>query len=187
MLEIRVSEATRQIGSDNAIGADNQQERPRNVESSETSTRSPLQRKINKTDLAYMAAMLDAEGWISGSIKSGKTRDIPVVTVGICNNDKPLIEWMCATFGGTLYTEYIGMDRNILYEWHCTSAEITPFLKLVIPFLKIKQRQAYLAMAARALVRVEGSKFKRARLVEKIIALNKGRYSPGRVATSGTT
>ena len=150
------------------VNAANPQERQAIVlESSETKMLSfpKPERRINRTSLAYIAGLLDGEGTITG-VASGK-----YIRVSIANINKKLIIWVAQTLGG------IVMERRMpgklpLYLWRCNLPDIAWLMKLLIPFMRIKQQQARLAVVFRAQVLRKSPLWKRARTVRKIQQLN---------------
>lgn len=126
----------------------------------------PLSNKrINRTDLAYLAAMLDAEGTITG------TKDGTFIRVSIANINKNLIYWVAEKIGGTIMIREV-TGKYPLYLWQCPFAQLTWLMKLLIPFMKVKQRQARLAQVFRTQVERKVPKEKRARTIRKIQFLN---------------
>lgn len=123
------------------------------------------EKKINKTSLAYVAAMLDAEGTITG------TSNGHYIRVSIANINKDLIIWIAQLFGGKILIR-VKEGRYPLYLWRCTHPEITHTLKLLLPFMRIKQEQARLAMIFRSQVDNKVPMKRRACLVQKIQSLN---------------
>jgi len=139
------------------------------MSSSETSTLLP--RKINRTDIAYAAGIFDGEGHVGGTVHSHEK--YPELRIGVTNTNRTLIRWFEETFGG--WTQERSRPGNrTCYEWHPTGETTDWFLKLIVPFLKVKQQQARLALVYRTLTRRQSARERRLRIIEKIQRLNRG-------------
>lgn len=104
---------------------------------------------ISFDDIAYTAGIIDGEGYI-GIIRvnrylGGRTRYELRVNVTMCN---PLIpSWLHANFGGAYYEfQPPSLNRKKLYEWRLASWDAGNFLKLVLPYLKMKQGEAQIGI-----------------------------------------
>lgn len=103
------------------------------------------------TDLAYIAAMIDGEGFVSMT-KNG------YYLVGIANTYKPLIDWL-ATFGGyvsigTQAGRKMGGVMNgkpaprPIYSWRVGGRrDVHALLAAVSPYMRIKKQKALDALA----------------------------------------
>lgn len=93
-----------------------------------------------ETDLAYLAGILDGEGYISRRFqRSGERR--PTFIVGITNTDMGLMEWLLG-MGGTLHRKKRGAGKQC-YEWNVRSLrDAVAFLRAVEPYMRIKQEAA---------------------------------------------
>lgn len=155
------------------------QERPLTMESSETNTLS-FRKRINRTNLAYMAGILDGEGcitvdWVNSY---GTRKPYPVVVVKMTSYD--LLLWVQSIFGGYLYPVspsrlISGNSRKPQWTWKLDMPSTTWFLRLMVPFLKIKHRQARLAMVLRHMNEVGKSLPKKTRIANEINRLNSGK------------
>jgi hypothetical protein len=89
--------------------------------------------------LAFMAGLLDGDGHI-GIHDNGDNYTRPIIYV--CNESKPLMNWMVLHFGGTVRMEPI-KSGNDFYRWNLygKSAQAN-FIAIISPFLIIKQSQA---------------------------------------------
>jgi len=101
-------------------------------------------------DIAYTAGIIDGEGYI-GIIKRDKalsggriTYDLRI-NVTMCN---PLIpSWLYANFGGRYYDfQPPSLNRKHLYEWRLEASNAGEFLKLILPYLKMKRGEAEIAI-----------------------------------------
>jgi hypothetical protein len=93
------------------------------------------------TDLAYLAGILDGEGSIS---ICGSPRN--VVRVGISNTDEGLIKWL-ASIGGGVSKKTPSPNCKQCYHWQVYSRfDVRAFLIAVVPYMRIKQNKAILAI-----------------------------------------
>jgi hypothetical protein len=143
------------------------------MESSETTTQSPYDKKFRVRDLAYMAGIVDGEGCITGTRKT----QWPQARVQVTNRSKELIDWCHTLFGG--YVRECPTrkpEHAVCYEWVAAAKDITQLLTLLLPHLKIKQKQARFVMILRAGIERKWPKERLEKIVVKIHTLNhKGR------------
>lgn len=140
--------------------------------SSETLRRRP---KLNKTDIAYAAAIMDGEGWISGSQFVGSGKD-PDLNIGVCNCSPDLMDWFKERFGGIVRErnwKSSRLSKRVNFEWRPCTEDIAWFLKLVMPFMIIKRRQARLAIIYRSLIGLKSGAEKKRRIVTLIQKANR--------------
>jgi hypothetical protein len=120
--------------------------------------------KVSKTELAYIAGFLDGEGWIT----LYKSKDISrkkyprfEYQVGICNNNKGVINWLYDTFGGSIRTrnkQNLKWQDN--YLWKLSSNQASDFLKLILPYMRLKNNQAELAIEFQEKRKLKKNRFK---------------------------
>jgi hypothetical protein len=143
------------------------------MESSTTNTQSiSLIGRIGRTKLAYAGAVLDCEGHVTGWLYQHPKGRQPYaqVRIGVTNTDQRLLNWLITLFGGKVYKKVKGpLSKKDCYEWR--PADTLWFLKLVMPFMIVKQRQARLVIAFLSLPRVAVAKKRRIALL--IRALNR--------------
>lgn len=134
-----------------------------------TTTRKSFKR-INNTTLAYIAGILDGEGYIGVAKNSGYAS----LRVRVVNCRRDLLEWLMGMFGGYIVEKpKTGPTSNQCYEWNCDQKE--RFLKLMKPYIRLKRPQMEVGLAFLSLP--HGAVEKKLRLVEKIKHLNKEQYS----------
>lgn len=99
---------------------------------------------MNKIELAYIAGILDGEGFITidHSRKENKYR----VCVGVGNTAKILLDWLQACFGGGIVKSRKPEGYRDFYQWRLFHGVACEFLLQVIPYLKLKRGQAELAI-----------------------------------------
>ena len=106
-------------------------------------------KNLSKIDLAYMAGFIDGEGCISiykWSKKKMKNDNVKTQGYGlelsIGNTDYKTLRWIQDNVGGKIYEKKIKINLKKLWIWKMTGTKLTPFLKLIIPYLKQKKEQA---------------------------------------------
>jgi len=110
---------------------------------------------------AYCAGFFEGEGCVhirairpTEERGNGKlSRPSYRLTVELANTDRPIIEWLRDTFGGTFqdrsHTPSIVANprRRAVFMWYKPAGDAQKFLMMLLPYLKIKQKQAELAIA----------------------------------------
>jgi hypothetical protein len=111
----------------------------------------------DNTELAYLAGIIDGEGWIT-AVRSRQTGKY-TPHVGVATTDLPLIEWIKNHFGGSVYTRTpqkgVG-PRKTRYEWQIHQSMVDALLPEVLPYLVIKAERARAMIAFRNTFRYEG-------------------------------
>jgi hypothetical protein len=94
--------------------------------------------KFIETDLAYLAGIVDGEGYFAPKIGSN------TFGLKVRVTDKILIEHLHKTFGGRVYYDHDRTKVNKpVHEWIITKMdELKIILKGIIPYLTIKKTQA---------------------------------------------
>ena len=116
-------------------------------------------------ELAYIAGIIDGEGSISlirayqkqrpvrrrnsrsyGNPTPGvRQRTLLAVHVGM--TDKQIPEWLHSMFGGSLYyRDNLNENWKGRHDWRLASQKAAKFLELVLPYLRVKSRQAKIAI-----------------------------------------
>lgn len=114
-------------------------------------------RNSSELERAYVAGIIDGEGSIN---YSGET--LYKIYVTVTNTDSALIEYLHELFGGSICTAIQSKSllncrpsrmRKPVFQWkvYCNGAE--KVLNDVLPFLKVKQKQAQAALKLREIVR----------------------------------
>ena len=107
--------------------------------------------KVKKTDLAYIAGIVDGEGCIT---LARATRKHPTSLCGysidtlviVSNTNKWLLEYLKFAFGGSVRAQKLGENRKVCYHWRLSSRQAEAFLELILPYLHLKRPQAELAL-----------------------------------------
>jgi len=101
--------------------------------------------------LVYAASAIDCEGCIRLSKeKRRKTKRgycyRPIVEVD--NTNKKLVEFFQNNFGGWIFLKKKKkMNHKMLYQWMIDRSKASNLLKLVLPYLLLKRKQAKLMIA----------------------------------------
>lgn len=112
---------------------------------------------MDKTDLAYVAGIIDGEGCISFSgrkaIGEGKNYSIYRVNVTVGNTSYWLLEYLQSNFGGSISSHYkipTGKNHKPAGQWALRNRSACKFLELILPYLHMKKLQAELALKFQA-------------------------------------
>jgi hypothetical protein len=104
---------------------------------------------MKKTDLAYVAGIIDGEGWISiknRTIKNGNRNY--ALKVGVGNTNEWLINWLKFSFGGSVCLKKKWLvNQKQQWIWDLSTKQASEFLKLILPYLRLKKPQAELAIS----------------------------------------
>lgn len=101
-----------------------------------------------ETDKAYLACLVDSEGNIS-LIRYGK-RPGPKPTVSIGNTNHDILRWIqCQVGMGNIYIrkQMLSPNHKLGGAWTVSHNEAISFLRIILPYLKMKKRQAEVIFA----------------------------------------
>jgi uncharacterized protein with ATP-grasp and redox domains len=132
----------------------------------------PVGKNLSKTELAYLAGLIDGDGAIMAWIEKHPEKKFKFrvrLALKVTLNQKQILEWIRkkVKFG------YLKKNRN-QYEWCSQDQEkIEKFLSKVLPFLKVKKKQAEIALKI-AKIKVESFEdlVKKAKLADSLAKLN---------------
>lgn len=97
-------------------------------------------------ELAYAAGIIDGEGSIViGRCLTRRKTPIYSFVVEVAMADREAVDWFHKSFGGGLY-EFSKPERRKSYRWQVGTNNAKKFLMAIIPYLKVKQKQAELAI-----------------------------------------
>ncbi len=102
---------------------------------------------IKQTEIAYAAGLLDGEGYIdiySASLSKASKSPSFMLRVIISQKDGKIMSWLQERFGGSVRTEK--RNDSYIHRWDIRSKAAARFLNMVLPFLIIKNEQAWLAL-----------------------------------------
>lgn len=100
----------------------------------------------------YIAGFIDGEGCISVSKRTGGKSGVRFqMSVRISNTNKEVLKWMQSIVGGSIY-EHRSKDasRKTSYELCVLSDAAVNLLISIMPHIKVKKRQAELALMFQA-------------------------------------
>ncbi len=142
-------------------------------------------KKLKQAERAYLAGFLDAKARFDARIARYKNRsydEIEALTI-VYGNDKNVLSMLQRSFGGTITVQ----DRReiggkLVYRWQVKNkADIVSMIQQILPYMKIKRKQATLLMrycSSRLDKISEDSQFEpityeEKRIVKRLIAMNK--------------
>ncbi len=145
----------------------------------------PYRKKLNLSDKAYLAGFLDAKARFDARIARYESRsydEIEALTV-VYGNDKNVLSMLQRSFGGTITVQ----DRReiggkLVYRWQVKNkADIVSMLKQILPYMKVKKKQATLLMryCSSRLEKISEDKpfepitDEEKKIVKRLIAMNK--------------
>ena len=94
--------------------------------------------------LSYTAGIIDGEGCI-GIHKGGKHESGTIkyrIRVIVGNTDRRLVEFLKDNFGGSISKRNVVGNRKKQYAWELGNNMAAGFLKMIHPYLLLKQKQA---------------------------------------------
>jgi hypothetical protein len=97
---------------------------------------------MKKTDLAYIAGIIDGEGCIY--IERGKKGRGFQLSVSVGSSDKCLCELLKFSFGGCVYQ--MKSKTLPMWKWEIRTRQAGQFLESILPYLRLKQPQAEIAI-----------------------------------------
>ena len=120
---------------------------------------------MKKDDLLYLAGIVDGEGCVSVTYgtKSGHER----IRLTVSNSDRHLIDWLTSRIGGSVSKNKTKRNRKPAYHWEIYANKAFIVLTLLLPYLKLKKRQAELCL------QFHTDKSKRAWITKQIRRMNK--------------
>jgi hypothetical protein len=112
---------------------------------------------MKKIELAYLAGVVDSDGSISIAVDTWRVRKYgrspafqEIVAIGQC--DEQAVNLAHELFGGSLRTEKPrGENRRPMHLWTVTNRNAIVSIAALMPYLRIKRRQAEIVVALRAI------------------------------------
>ena len=105
---------------------------------------------MRKSDLGYVAGIIDGEGCISIAKirKSNRTGGFEYnLRISVEHTNEWLIKWLQFNFEGSVHFRKRGSDKwKGTWAWQIAASKAAEFLLLILPYLKIKQSHAELAL-----------------------------------------
>ena len=112
-----------------------------------------IKHKIKKTDIAWLAGILDGEGciWIHKSPPNPKKGEISTkyyLSVRISMAHKKTIFHIqkILKFGNSIKRRKLKLHYQTQYAWEVASLQALAFLKLIYPYLVTKRKEAKIGM-----------------------------------------
>ena len=97
-------------------------------------------------NLAYVAGIVDGEGSITITTNAAKRTFCSFIYVS--NTDIRLMDWLHATYGGSVYTlPNQGDNHKTAFRWALFGKKAGGFIECIRPYLKIKCEQADIVIA----------------------------------------
>lgn len=115
------------------------------------------QREYDKSptrdDCIYLAGFCDGEGSIYIRHRLDGQRAVFTLGIGISNTCLSILQWIHETFGGCLHEKRAGredllaaMNWQVCWLWQASAYEAATIIQLIRPYLRVKHRQADLAI-----------------------------------------
>lgn len=102
-------------------------------------------------DIAYFAALVDGEGTITATRNISNVYRQPTVSsrVSVFNTERSILDELQSHFGGNVQSGRKPQKavHSQIYEWQLNGRSTLPFLKAILPYLRIKKAHAELAIA----------------------------------------
>jgi hypothetical protein len=110
-----------------------------------------------ETGYAYLAGLIDGEGYVGGSKGSGGYWHL---ATEISMTHRPTIDWLNSTFGGCIYTPTVPKPNARQYwKWTITGGPMREHLPRALPYLITKAVQVELMLQILAVKDVDGKAF----------------------------
>jgi len=105
-------------------------------------------KQSNTSKYAYLAGAIDSDGCIE--ITKGQKNDRPNPTyrirLRVNQFDGRMVDYLYGAFGGFLITSYNKLRKKNYYTWQIECNKAYYILNRLIPFLRIKKKQAEIAV-----------------------------------------
>jgi len=105
--------------------------------------------------LAYVAGVVDSDGHIgidrSATMPQRRTSVRYEAAVVVTNVDRPLMDWLQEEFGGSLrQRKQMLPHHKPTYSWKLSEQQAAGFCEQILPYLRVKKRQAELLIELKA-------------------------------------
>ena len=110
---------------------------------------------MKRTELAYIAGIVDGEGYIGISAdhrKRNPGRPCWRLRVAVTNTNEWLVQYLKFSIGGGVITLKNSKNPKPCYQWEIKHGKAADFLKLILPYLQLKRPQAEIAIKFQASV-----------------------------------
>ncbi len=98
--------------------------------------------------LPWVGGFFDGEGAVVILKLKGKGMRAPRYQLGtrVGNTNRAVIEWLRETFNGGISTQYLTGPKKPCHHWIAGGPTAAKFLKQILPYLKLKRKQAELGL-----------------------------------------
>jgi hypothetical protein len=104
---------------------------------------------MHETEAAYLAGLIDGEGCIHATTTNRaphrKTRGLQLL-LEVWNTNEEIIDYLHGQFGGYRGTQDRFAQQKPLHVWRVSIGGVREILPQLMPYLRIKRRQAEVAM-----------------------------------------
>jgi len=110
---------------------------------------------MKRTDLAYLAGIVDGEGYIGITAdhrKRNPKKPCWRLKVTVTNTNEWLMQYLKFSIGGGTIQLKNSKNLRPCYQWEIRYGKAAEFLKLIFPYLRLKKPQAELAIKFQASV-----------------------------------
>ena len=134
-------------------------------------------KELTEIERAYCAGFLDADGAIMACIEKHGAKKFGYrirVSVKVTQKDANTAQWFLSKFlVGRIKTNRFGTDRGN-FEWEVKDQKhAAEVLKILLPFLRIKKRQALIALEILSFpILIQDDLMRAARLADEIASFN---------------
>lgn len=146
-----------------------------------------------QSNAAYLAGFVDGEGSFSITKSWGKTKQSSgnitsnqrhAIQLTISNTNKEILDWIVSNFGGTVHVRKMYMTAKQGYSWKPnTYKQGEIFILAILPYLRIKRKQAMVALSYYRLAGMRNTHLKEG-LRQHMLELNNSCKRPKPVTTN---
>lgn len=105
--------------------------------------------KARETDMAYLAGIVDADGYVTASMTTRKGRTYFAAQVGVTGSCREPHDLAAELFGGNVsaHRPTGGREHHKLqFHWQLSGRGAVPVITALLPFLRVKQLRAQLVL-----------------------------------------
>ena len=135
---------------------------------------------MRDVDIAYLAGFVDGDGGMNICLHMGRYHRLQLEAA---TTEKTVPEWIHSKYGGTLNHRVRTGKYKDVFRWIVHSKQAEKVLRDILPFLRIRKRQAELALEFRETKVKRGQRVsnelweKRENIRKQISQLNRGGVS----------
>jgi hypothetical protein len=107
-----------------------------------------MEREMKRTELAYIAGLIDGEGTIGFGFKAKGDIATYTLRLRVGMSDENTIRWLQRTsgFGSVTFRDLSRRRRQTHWVWSVFSNQAASVLREVLPYLMVKKQQAELGI-----------------------------------------